>query len=289
LIKSILVAANGVDSDASVFQTALALAGPLQAHLDFYHVWITPDQAAALEPHVDFAQGRALTDALDRLQTDAERKSASARRSFEEFCKRHRIPVAGPDEKTDGVSAGWLEEKDYLIDRFLFQARHHDLVVVGHPRRSQWSRRGLVEQLLFASGRPVVVAPTVEPKACGSIAMVGWKETPEAARALTAAIPILVNSPRVILASVEEGDFAPSKSLDDLAHQLAWHGIEAETQFIRADGGPVAQLLNAAANAARADLLVIGAYGHSMVHDLVFGGVTQSFVEGAGLPLFMAH
>jgi nucleotide-binding universal stress UspA family protein len=289
VIKSILVAANGDDADSSVFGTALALAQPLQAHLDFYHVWITPDQAAAREPHVDFAQGRARTDALDRLQLDAESKSALASRSFKEFCERYHISVAEPGEETAGVSAGWLEEKDDTIDRFLFQARHHDLVVVGHPRRSQWSRRGLVAQLLFSSGRPVVIAPTVEHKASGGVAMVGWKETPEAARALAAATPLLVNSPRVILASVEDRDSAPSKSLDDLANQLAWHGVAAETQVIRADGRSIAQLLHAAANDAQADLLIVGAYGHSRIHDLVFGGVTQAFLEGANLPILMAH
>jgi nucleotide-binding universal stress UspA family protein len=119
--------------------------------------------------------------------------------------------------------------------------------------------------------------------------MVGWKETPEAARALSAGMPILVNSRRVILARVEDGDFAQSGALDDLARQLAWQGIAAETQMIGADGRSIAQLLHAAAEAAHADLLVVGAYGHGRIRELVFGGVTQSFLEGARLPVFMAH
>src|SRR5579871_5163998 len=92
MIKTILVAASGGEGDRSVFETALALARPLEAHLDFYHLWVTPDEAAALTPHVDFAQGRALNDALNELQRDAAVKSASAVRHFREFCESNRIP-----------------------------------------------------------------------------------------------------------------------------------------------------------------------------------------------------
>jgi nucleotide-binding universal stress UspA family protein len=74
-----------------------------------------------------------------------------------------------------------------------------------------------------------------------------------------------------------------------LARQLAWHRIAAETQTIRADGRSVAQQLHAAAEAAHADLLVIGAYGHSRIRNLVFGGVTEAFLDGANLPIFLAH
>jgi hypothetical protein len=145
MIKTILVAANGVESDISVFRVALTLARPLNAHLDFYHVRITPDQSAALEPHVDFAQGRGLGEAMEGLQRDAETKSVMAMRLSRDFCEGNHILEAEPEAKALGVSAGWLEEKDDAVRRFLYRARRHDLVVVGRPLREQGLRRGLVE------------------------------------------------------------------------------------------------------------------------------------------------
>jgi nucleotide-binding universal stress UspA family protein len=289
MIKTILVAADGAKEDLSAFEVALALARPLDAHLDFYHVRITPDQSAALEPHVDFAQGRGLAEALDRLQRDAETRSIAARRLTREFCERHHLSAAEPGGGATGVTYAWLEERNDPVRRFIYQARHHDLAILGRPARDQRFRRGLNEQLLLASGRPVVIAPRSVPRTVGTVAMIGWKETPEAGRALTAALPILVNAQRVILTRVEDGDGAQGRDLDDLAKQLAWHGITAEMQAIGADGRSVAQRLHAAAEAAHADLLVIGAYGHSRIRNLIFGGVTEAFLDGASLPVFLAH
>jgi len=238
---------------------------------------------------VDFAQGRGLGNALDGLQRTAEAKYATATRASQDFCGRHQIPSADQGARQSGVTANWLEEKGDAARRFVLQARHHDLVVVGRPSGGQRAQRSLVEQLLLASGRPVVIAPQVAPGMAGRLAMIGWKETPEAAHALAAAMPILVNSERVILAGVEDGDSGPRSWLDAVARHLGWHGIVAQTQVISADGRSIAHLLHAAAEAANADLLILGAYGRSRVRELVFGGVTQSFLEGAAMPILLAH
>jgi nucleotide-binding universal stress UspA family protein len=115
------------------------------------------------------------------------------------------------------------------------------------------------------------------------------EETREAAWALTAAMPLLVRAQRVILASVQDDASAPGGALDDLARELAWHGIAAAARTISSDGRSVAQVLHAAAEAADADFLVIGAYGHSRIRELIFGGVTEALLEGASLPIFLAH
>jgi nucleotide-binding universal stress UspA family protein len=124
----------------------------------------------------------------------------------------------------------------------------------------------------------------------GGAVIVGWKETPEAARALGAAMPILKNARRVVLAAVTDGEPAPTaRAAENVARQLTWHGIHAETQLIEAGRRSVAELLHDAAEAAHADLLVVGAYGHSRVRELIFGGVTEALLDGASLPIFLAH
>jgi hypothetical protein len=88
--------------------------------------------------------------------------------------------------------------------------------------------------------------------------VVFWKETPEAARALAASMPLLVNARRVILAGAEERDSSLADGLADLSRQLAWHGINAEVDFISSPAGPVRTVLLAAARSHNADLLEMG-------------------------------
>jgi nucleotide-binding universal stress UspA family protein len=73
-----------------------------------------------------------------------------------------------------------------------------------------------------------------------------------------------------------------------LARSLAWHGIRADVHRFTAKG-EIGAALFAAALEYHADLLVIGAYGHSRLRDMVFGGVTRYVLEGADIPVLMAH
>lgn len=290
MIKTILVAASGGRGDASAFETALTLARPLAAHLDFYHAWATPNDAAALRPHVDFAQGPALKDALDRLQRDAEKRSATALRSFREFCERHRLTIAEPDENTGDVTVSWIEEKGDPLRGLTRQTRHHDLVVIGSPNPEGGLHPNLAGQLLLASGRPLALAPPNPRLTQSGVILVGWKDTPEAARAMTAASPLLPFARRVILASVEDGRHAPPESLANLARQLRRRGLAVETMIIATEGQSVADRLLWAAEFVDADMLVVGAYSHTRVWELIFGGVTRSLLEGGGTsPVLLMH
>jgi nucleotide-binding universal stress UspA family protein len=290
VIKTILVAANGGHGDASAFETALNLARPLAAHLDFYHAWATPDDAAALSPHVDFAQGPALKDALERLQQDAENRSATALRSFREFCERHRLPIAEPDQNASEVTVAWTEEKGDPLRGLTRHARHHDLVVIGSPNPEGGLRPDLAGQLLLASGRPMVLAPPAPRTRQSGVILIGWKEAPEAARAMTAASPLLPFARRVIWASVEDGRHASPESLEDLKRQLRRRGGAVEVMMIPTQGRSVADRLFWAAESADADLLVVGAYGHTRIWELIFGGVTRSLLERRSpAPVFLMH
>lgn len=77
-----------------------------------------------------------------------------------------------------------------------------------------------------------------------------------------------------------------------LAHverHLAWNGISSEIRIIKAEGGGPPELLAAAAEGCDADLVVLGAYGHSQLREMLFGGCTQSFLRQADRPVLMMH
>src|ERR1019366_9253790 len=119
--------------------------------------------------------------------------------------------------------------------------------------------------------------------------MVCWKEAPEAARAVAAAMPLLCQAKRVVLVSIDEGRGGGLTALEDLAQQLKWHGIAAETQATAADRRPTAELLSSIADAIHADILVMGGYGHTHTREIIFGGCTQSILNDAKLPVFLYH
>ena len=93
MIKTILVPVGGGDADEAVFETALTVARPLLAHLEFLHVHVRPGEAAHHTPHVDFARGAALRNALQDLGDKAATRAAEAARHVSEFCARWKIDM----------------------------------------------------------------------------------------------------------------------------------------------------------------------------------------------------
>jgi nucleotide-binding universal stress UspA family protein len=287
MIKTILVPTSGSSTDESVFTTALALARPFAAHLGFYHVRLTTGEAATRAPHVAFCVGSGLTSALAYLHEEEDLLAAAAAAHFKDFCKSHSVAVRSAPGFAEAVSASWCEEIDSPASRLMFHARHSDLIVLARPHHVDYMPRMLIEDLLIGSGRPIVIAPDSAPSGSMDTIVVGWKETPEAARALTAALPLLERAKKVVLVNATESGDVMLQNLKHLAWQLAWHGIAAEPRVIEGKSGEAAALLSHAAADMHADLLVIGGYGHRPLREFVFGGVTQSLIENAKVPVFI--
>jgi nucleotide-binding universal stress UspA family protein len=138
-------------------------------------------------------------------------------------------------------------------------------------------------------GRPLFIAHDDPPRHVNGTVVVGWKETPESARAVTAALPLLKAAKRVVLLGVVEEDTPSRAAFDDLARQLAWHGIHAEVSVVGDRSLPATTGLPQAVAELRADLLVVGGFGHGPLRESVFGGVTRALIEHADCPVFMLH
>ena len=285
MIKTILVPTSGSSTDQSVFATALAVARPSAAHLHFFHVHVTAG-VAAQRAHVEFCQGAAISSALQTLTEQADGLSAAAVRNYEAFRRTHGLETCEAPAAIEAVTVHRSEETDEPLARLLFHARHSDLVVVGRRRNQDRLPDNLIQALLVDGGRPVLIAPETPPRTVGGTVVVGWKETPEAARAVTAAMPLLTHARRVFLLNVAE-EHAAQAPINDLARQLRWHGIRAEVNVML--GQPAAQQIMSFALRQDADLLVVGGFGHAPLREWVFGGVTQALIEDAQLPVFMVH
>jgi len=289
VIKTILVPASGSSTDHGVFGTALALARPLAAHMEFLHVHLTPGVAALHTPHVDMLRGAAVSSALTQLGREEQELSAQARVHFEEFCREHRVLIRDAPEPVELVSARYSEQINQPLARLLLHARHSDLVVLGRRRHRDHLQLGLIEELLARGGRPVVIANDRPPQSVAGTIVVGWKETAASARAVGAAMPLLKEASRVVLLAVKEPGGASREQLEHLSRQLAWHGIGSEVSIAGDASRPVTEQLLRSASELYADLLVVGAYGHAPLRERVFGGVTRSLLEHAEMPVFMVQ
>jgi nucleotide-binding universal stress UspA family protein len=288
-MKSILVTTSGGDGDATVFATALAAARPLGAHLEFFHLRVHWGEAARNTPHVNFARGAALRHALQDLAAERDGRSAAAHRRFEAFCAQFGIPIAMAPGEYGGVSASLSEETGESTAQLTGLARHNDMIVVGRHTRADGLPADFIDQILLRSGRPILVAPARAPKTLTGTVMVCWQETPESARALSASIPLLSKANRVVIATVLEPADPSADSMNDVVRHLAWHGIDAEVRRVARDERSSGALLCAAARDCGADLLIMGAYGHSRTRQSLFGGCTQYFLSDAAHAVLFMH
>jgi nucleotide-binding universal stress UspA family protein len=290
MIKCILLPARGNTFDDAVWETALRIAQPFAAHVDLRYFCKQPGEMTETQPQAGRAIGRAALPALGQLAEKGDSDAREAHAWFSETCRRKGVELVddvGEARRSSSVTASWHAERDG-ISHLAAYARHADLVVVGRPGRSNGLARSHVETVLATGGRPVLIAPSATRPHSIDTVFVCWKESPEAARALAAAMPLLARAERIVVASVIEDSSGDSRSLSDVARHLAFHAITAEARAIPRNGS-IAGTLAAAAEAHEADLIVLGAYGHSKAREVVFGGCTRSFLDGANVPVLMMH
>jgi nucleotide-binding universal stress UspA family protein len=181
-----------------------------------------------------------------------------------------------------------MEQGDAL-QRLLFHARHHDLVVMSRHTRSDGLPQTRLETLLLESGRPLLLASSVVPRSLMNRIMVCWKEAPNAARAVAAAMPILRKAEHVVVVTICEAADSTTEAVGEIVKQLRWNGIAAISRVCSLDGRSTADRLAMVAHESDASLLVMGGYGHSRAREVLFGGCTKAALDIGELPVFVLH
>ncbi|MBK8960603.1 MAG: universal stress protein [Proteobacteria bacterium] len=194
-----------------------------------------------------------------------------------------------------GVSAEWRVSHADAVTALNVNARYADLLVTGHSEDSNvsWFDIAATKHIALESGRPVLVVPCHAAVATfGERVLVAWNGSREAVRAVHDALPLLKRAAFVqvvvINPSVGYGDHGAEPGADICRH-LARHGIQAEAYVGHADSQAIGAALHQQATAIGADLVVMGAYGHSRFRELVLGGVTRHLLQHLPVPMLMAH
>jgi len=292
MIKTILVASSGTEADAATYAAALAIARPFGAHIDVLHVRLDPATIAVAMAGDAAGTGVLTAGLIDRLDDDARAREATARAIFTRFCQEAGLAIAdapAPGAATAAPSAGFHVEIGDEARWMAVYGLTADLIVAPRGADDQAIARATLEAALLGAGRPILIPAGAAPAAGFARIAIGWKPTREAARAVALAMPFLSRAKEVVVLSVDEPDAEPATAeAGRLVRSLAWHGINARAERLTAGPAEAAATLLAAA-AGRADLLVIGGYGHTRLREWVFGGFTQQALDAAALPVLLAH
>lgn len=288
MIKSVLVHLRGTQGDAATLTAALQVARPFAAHLECLHV--RPNLAVLISRMaltiVD--DSSAMTKIIENHQKEAAKAAQRAVDAFSDFCGRERIERCEFPPASQSIGAAFREDIGDELDRLIAHSRRHDLLVVkGGSTTDGAMGSDDVGRLMLSAGRPVLLAPTVHAQMVRRV-VVAWKDTPEAARAVTAAMPILKVAKSVYVVTASDDD-APQAGQNGVVNHLHWHGIPAEAHRVEPRGRAAYDAVLEAARALDADLLVAGAYGRNRRSEIVFGGFTEGLLEDASLPVLFQH
>lgn len=274
-LKSILVHLDDGQSGGEQLTLCAELAVACDAHLSALYVSRFLTQALL----VDAPPSGMLLKALEEEQ---RARTAGARKLFES----NTATLNGRREfhHEEGDPVRWLGS----------YGRYADVIAVRQPEAEDavFGVGGIAGALAVGCGRPVLVVPRTGTKSLSPTrVMIAWNGSREAARAVADALPFLKMASDVEVVSIADakhiGDGAPSSR--DLCRHLNLHGIEAEPITLPTPEIEIPEALLSRAAAQRAELIVLGAYGHSRFRELVLGGVTRHFLGHSAIPLLLSH
>jgi nucleotide-binding universal stress UspA family protein len=250
---------------------AVGLAETFGAHLTV--TCIARDPARQL--YLAQAQAQILVAAVD-----AARAAASAFAGRIAKAAADRGVSATPLMREIPIGQGWSE-----IAQF---ARLFDIAVLARPAGEDAARdEAMLEAVLLQAGRAVIAVPPAYGRPVSfARPVVAWDGSRSAVRALAEAMPILRHAGQARVITVEVGN-GTIPAVPDIAPHIERHAI-ACTRRTAPLSGSVANTLLADVRAAAGDLLVMGAYGHSRLREMVLGGTTRDILRLADLPVLFA-
>jgi nucleotide-binding universal stress UspA family protein len=268
---------DGRTEAAGILEFAGILAQEHDARL--ISVFIQPEPAAT--PAQTFARGKGMHSVIEVHQAQLERIEADYRAQYDELVRRH------------GIRSEWRSLPNSSSEVGV-HAYYADLVVIARPESAGQSAGppGLAESLVLSSGRPIIVFPPRGTVSRVRRVLVGWNATRESIRAVADALPLLVKAEAVDVLIIDDQRHRASHGQEpgaDIARHLARHGAHVEVGRLSSGGKDVGRLLLSQAGAFSADLLVMGAYGHTHLREWMFGSVTRTVLYEAGLPVLMSR
>ena len=258
----------------SAVEDAVSVAAALGAHI------------AALSCEMHFqVPGHFISGAAVGLPGVISGEAGKSRRNAQDLIAAFEAAAAKSGVSRESIlqKCKSFEVADLLVE----YARLRDLTIMPDS-----IDRWYVEAVVFGSGRPTLVLPQnprSRPFGLGTIA-VAWDFSRAAARAVSDALPLLEKAQRVRVVTVLNEKHLDNKhSAEELSKNLSRHGIDVVLDKVDARGRSIGDVLGAYVVSREVDMLVMGAYGHSRLRELVLGGATRSLLSKPPLPILFSH
>ncbi len=275
--KSLFTVWDGAEESRVAFDLAVRLTRESDGHLDI--LCIASDNAPDAFYGTDMAL-EVLKDIANEAREEAEQLKASAREMAE------REPIAyslrAMPVRHDDVAR--------IVGR---EGRFHDLIVLPRPygRENEAMPEHALDGALFDTLAPVLVCPPKVADVLGQRIMVAWNGDMEALRAIRAALPLLKEAKSVEVVTVDSHRKFDSRADSCLAlmTMLTRHGVNAVLSPVPRLSDRISKTLRQKALDCGADMIVMGAYGHSRFRERLLGGATREMLQDSELPILMTH
>ncbi len=279
--KTLLTVTTNADRVQKTIASAAQLALAYDAHLDALALGVDRTQVG----YSFVGSGAVLLQvALERAETEARDMETATKAAM----------LAQPTTLRWGVEAA-VTQLGALTDLIAQRARFCDLVVLARPYGNGMGpeAEAVVEAALFEGQAPVMVLPEAGLGA-GALphrVVVAWNQSSEAMTAVRKALPLLLQAELVNIAVIDPPTHGPERNDPGglLCQMLVRHGVRAEISVMPRTMPRVSDVLSRHVRDQGADLLVMGAYGHSRFREAILGGATRNMLEQAEVPVLMAH
>jgi len=276
--KTVVAIIQGMDDVERVVDCALSFGKRFRSHLIGVHAEVLPVAytSAIGFPDTDFLQA-----AAEMNRERAEKIKAAFRQRMEDA----------------GQSFDWRNIENATSDSVhsgIASARCADLVIAAQRNPDvDATETADLDALLYESGRPVLVVPHHGPSYSGyRRIVVAWNGSRQSARAAFDALPLIQEAEHTevfVIDPPEDSEFDPGASGTEIAAALARHGANVAVASEASNGRSADQVLQARIAATGSDLLVLGAYSHSWLRQLLFGGLTRSVLQSMPIATFMSR
>lgn len=286
-IKRILVPLPGSASHTGQIETALSAAKALGAHVQALFISQPPPVTrGGVTPN---EVGRTVTVASINAE-ERERTARDAREVFAQACALVGIPMlSANDEPGSPLAASWREAEGSYVEIAVQRAAAFDLMVAASATVME-SLMAIAEQSLLQTRRPVLLAPARPQSDLTDSVMIAWDESPECWHAVSAAIPFMQLAKSVRIISVDRDGSNRQASQAEVLAYLRCHGIGATAQVVAPELRSVGDTLLAVGAEHEAGLLIMGAYSHSRLREMLLGGATRHILKNASArPVLLAH
>mgnify|MGYP001453162662 CR=1 FL=1 len=276
--KSILTIVTDIDAAKVQIDTAVALARREDAHLEVLCLGVDRTQTGY---YYAGATAFIQQETVERAQEDAKKVESW-------------VATRLGAEDIRWASETVVSQLCAIAAVVGLRARFSDLVVLGQPYGNGRGQEleAIVEAAMFEGQVPVLVVPDgFTGEISGRRIVAAWNQSNEAMSAIRKALPLLKAADLVDITIIDPPAHGPERSDPggQLSQLLARHGVHAEVSVLAKTMPRVSDVITRHVGDTDADMVVMGAYGHSRFREAILGGATRNMLEKATVPVLMAH